>query len=91
MCKHPSRPPIVGLDITLGNGSKGAAVTVVGFFGLWAGLAALTLLAIMLPTWRPPKWLCDGTGVPIFPRDAWASPAVKHQRSVLDDGGSDRQ
>jgi len=66
-------------------------VTVIGFLGLWAGLAALTLLAIMLPTWRPPKWLCDGTGVPIFPRDSWASPAVKHQRAVLGDGGSERQ
>ncbi|MBT8165310.1 MAG: hypothetical protein HKO63_02000 [Acidimicrobiia bacterium] len=58
-------------------------MTVVGFLGLWAGLAALTLLAIMLPTWRPPKWLCDGTGIPIFPRDAWQSPAMQRHRSVL--------
>lgn len=48
----------------------------VGFIGLWAGLAAVTLVFLMLPTWRPPKWLCDGTGIPIFPRDAWRDPST---------------
>jgi hypothetical protein len=58
-------------------------MTVVGFIGLWAGLAALTLLAIMLPTWRPPKWMCDGTGIPIFPRNAWQAPAVQERLRSL--------
>lgn len=58
-------------------------MTVIGFIGLWAGLAALTLLAIMLPTWRPPKWLCDGTGIPIFPKGSWRTPAMEYQRTVL--------
>ncbi|MBT8203380.1 MAG: hypothetical protein HKN74_02820 [Acidimicrobiia bacterium] len=64
-------------------------MTVIGFIGLWAGLAALMLVAIMLPTWRPPKWLCDGTGVPIFPKGAWRTPAMERQRSVLRDGATD--
>ncbi|NNC91193.1 MAG: hypothetical protein HKN80_01740 [Acidimicrobiia bacterium] len=64
-------------------------MTLIGFIGLWAGLAALTLLAVMLPTWRPPKWLCDGTGFPLFPKDAWQTPAMQRQRSVLGDGGSE--
>jgi hypothetical protein len=64
-------------------------MTVIGFIGLWAGLAALTLLAVMLPTWRPPKWLCDTTGLPIFPKDSWQTPAIQRQRSVLGDSGSD--
>lgn len=58
-------------------------MTLVGFVGLWAGLAALTLIFLMLPTWRPPKWLCDGTGIPIFPRNAWQEPSP--------DRSSDRQ
>jgi len=60
-------------------------MTLIGFIGLWAGLAALTLLAVMLPTWRPPKWLCDGTGLPVFPKDAWRTPAMERQRAVLGD------
>lgn len=66
-------------------------MTVVGFVGLWAGLAALTLLAIMLPTWRPPKWLCDGTGIPIFPKDAWQTDGMRRQRAALGDSGSQSQ
>ena len=58
-------------------------MTLVGFVGLWAGLAALTLIFLMLPTWRPPKWLCDGTGLPIFPRNAWKQPSA--------DSGTDSQ
>ena len=85
MCSSLSNHLGWGRVITLGNGSKGAVLTVVGFLGLWAGLAAITLLAIMLPTWRPPKWLCDGTGIPIFPKDAWLTPAMQNQRSVLGD------
>ena len=50
-------------------------MSVVGFIGLWAGLAAMTLIVLMLPTWHPPKWLCDGTGVPLFPKDAWRRPS----------------
>ena len=46
-------------------------MSVVGFVGLWAGLAAATLIVLMLPTWHPPKWMCDGTGIPLFPKDAW--------------------
>ena len=64
-------------------------MTVIGFIGLWAGLAALMLVAIMLPTWRPPKWLCDGTGLPIFPKGSWRTPAMERQRSVLGDGATD--
>ena len=60
-------------------------MTVIGFIGLWAGLAALMLVAIMLPAWRPPKWMCDGTGIPIFPRDAWVTPSIARQRAVLRD------
>jgi hypothetical protein len=66
-------------------------MTVVGFLGLWAGLAALTLVAIMLPTWRPPKWLCEGTGVPVFPKDAWQSPAMQYHRSRLGERSPDGQ
>lgn len=66
-------------------------MTVVGFFGLWAGLAAVTLIALMLPTWRPPKWLCDESGIPLFPKDSWRSPSMRRQISVLSDPGPDRQ
>jgi len=65
-------------------------VSIVGFFGLWAGLAAMTLVVLMLPAWRPPKWLCDETGLPLFPKDSWRPPSRIGQLPSAD-GGSDRE
>ncbi len=62
-------------------------MNIVGFVGLWAGLAAMTLVVLMLPAWRPPKWLCDETGIPIFPKDAWRDGTVA---APLGDHGSER-
>ena len=87
MCSLSGNHLVWAVAITYGQRGLGAAMTLIGFVGLWAGLAALTLLAVMLPTWRPPKWLCEGTGLPVFPKDAWQSPAIQRQRSVLRDGG----
>lgn len=62
-------------------------MNIVGFIGLWAGLAAMTLVVLMLPAWHPPKWLCDGTGLPLFPKDAWKGASAGSASSG--DGGSE--
>jgi len=35
----------------------------------------MTLIVLMLPAWHPPKWLCDETGLPLFPKDSWRQPS----------------